>query len=103
MDFLSIANSLGPITVIILLLIIVIMLLQKYKEISEKNAQNLEKHIDEQKEIDKEQEDKINFLSQHYVTKEEMFQQVGGWRAELTAVNQNILHLTELISTENNK
>ena len=79
------------------------MLLQKYKEISEKNAQNLEKHIDEQKEIDKEQEDKINFLSQHYVTKEEMFQQVGGWRAELTAVNQNILHLTELISTENNK
>lgn len=100
MDFLSLANSLGPVAVIILLLIIVIMLLQKYKEISENNALKLEKHIDEQKEVDKEQDEKINFLSQHYVTKEEMFQQVGGWRAELTAVNQNILHLTELISKE---
>jgi hypothetical protein len=100
MDFLSIANSLGPVAVIILLLIIVMMLLQKYKEISENNALKLEKHIDEQKEVDKEQDEKINFLSQHYVTKEEMFQQVGGWRAELAAVNQNLLHLTELISKE---
>ncbi len=33
MDFLSNANSLGPVAVIILLLIIVMMLLQKYKEI----------------------------------------------------------------------
>jgi len=50
MDFLSIANSLGPVAVIILLLIIVMMLLQKYKEISENNALKLEKHIiDEQK------------------------------------------------------
>jgi len=31
MDFLSIANSLGPVAVIILLLIIVMILLQKYK------------------------------------------------------------------------
>ncbi len=53
MDFLSIANSLGPVAVIILLLIIVMMLLQKYKEISENNALKLKKHIDEQKEVDK--------------------------------------------------
>jgi len=33
MDFLSIANSLGPVAVIILLLIIIMMLLQKYEAI----------------------------------------------------------------------
>ncbi len=78
MDFLSIANSLGPVAVIILLQIIVMMLLQKYKGISENNSLKLEKHIDAQKEVDKEQDEKINFLSQNYVIKEEMFQQVEG-------------------------
>lgn len=103
MEFLSIVNSLGPVSVIILLLVIVIMLLQKYKELCEQEAKRLEKHIFEQKEIDKEQDDKINYLQQHHVSKEEMFQQTGAWRAELTAVNQNILHLTELLSQQTKK
>lgn len=98
MEFLGLVNSLGPVSVIILLLIVVIMLLQKYREEVKGQGNKLSKHIDEQKELEKEQEEKIAYLSQHYVTKEDMYQQFGGWKAELTTVNQNILHLTELIS-----
>lgn len=98
MDFLGIASQLGPVALIILLLIVIIMLLKQYREDAKELKAIVSKMKDEQKAVDTAQNEKIAYLQQHSVPKEDMFQQFGGWRTELNNVNQNILHLTELIA-----
>ncbi|WP_320130265.1 hypothetical protein [uncultured Sphaerochaeta sp.] len=98
MDFLGIVNDLGPTALVILLLIVIVMLLRQYRDEVKEQKLQLKKHIDEQKETDGTQDEKIAYLQTHGVSKEDMFQQFGGWRTELNNMNQNILHLTELIA-----
>lgn len=98
MEFLGIASQLGPMALIILLLIVIIMLLKQYREDAKELKALVSSTKNEQKEVDAAQNEKIAYLQQHSVSKEDMFQQFGGWRTELNNVNQNILHLTELIA-----
>ena len=105
----SYAKSFGDIPVLIIVLLIFIALLiwliKQMTSIS-KTVKDLENKVDSK---NAEQDDKIGYLQQHYVTKEDMFQQFGGWRTEiqkiadkLTRLSDNtsnqILHLTELIT-----
>ncbi|MDD7202423.1 MAG: hypothetical protein SPF89_11170 [Sphaerochaetaceae bacterium] len=100
MEFLSLVNNLGPTALIILLLVIVIMSIRQYRDDVRSTKSWFASQIEEQKKRDKEQDDKILFLQQHTVSKEDMYQQFGGWRTELANVNQNILHLTELVNKQ---
>ncbi|WP_319758145.1 hypothetical protein [uncultured Sphaerochaeta sp.] len=102
MEFLGIASQLGPVALIILLLIVIIMLLKQYREDAKELKAMVSSMKDEQKAVDTAQNEKIAYLQQHSVSKEDMFQQFGGWRTELNNVNQNILHLTELIAKRGN-
>jgi hypothetical protein len=103
MDFLSLVNTLGPTALIILLLVIVIMQIKQYREDTQEGRKALNVLKEEQKKKDAEQDEKILYLQQHTVSKEDLYQQFGGWRAELATVNQNILHLTELVSKAGKK
>jgi predicted Holliday junction resolvase-like endonuclease len=103
MEFLSIVNSLGPTALIILLLVIVIMQLKQYREDVRSVKGWVATQQEEQKKRDQEQDDRIAYLQQHTVSKEDMYQQFGGWRTELATVNQNILHLTELVTKSEKK
>ena len=107
----SYAKSFGDIPVlIIVLLIFIALLIWLIKQMSSisKTVKDLENKVDSK---NSEQDERIMFLQQHYVTKEDMFQQFGGWRTELGKigdqvtklsenVNGQILHLTELITKE---
>lgn len=103
------AKSLGDIPLLIVLFFItlgilawvLVQLASLYKAIRE-----IRKSMDQK---NAEQDDKIAFLQQYYVTKEDMFQQFGGWRTEIGKisnqvdkmsenVNKQILHLTELVT-----
>lgn len=107
----SYAKSFGDIPVLIIVLFVFITLLiwliKQMSSIS-KAVKDLENKVDAK---NAEQDDKIIYLQQHYVTKEDMFQQFGGWRTEIAKigdqvtklsenVNGQILHLTELITKE---
>lgn len=107
----SYAKSFGDVPVLIVVLLIFIALLiwliKQMASIS-KEVKDLKTNVDLK---NGEQDEKIIYLQQHYVTKEDMFQQFGGWRTEigkisdgLTKLSQNvnsqILHLTELITKE---
>ena len=105
----SYAKSFGDIPVlIIVLLIFVALLIWLIKQMANvsKAVKDLETKVDTK---NADQDEKIIYLQQHYVTKEDMFQQFGGWRTELGKigdgltklsqnVNSQILHLTELIT-----
>ncbi len=54
---------------------------------------------DAQKEVDRRQDEQIQYLQLHYVPKEDMFTQFGGWRTEIGEVRKSINHLTELVGT----
>lgn len=107
----SYAKSFGDIPVLIIVLFVFIALLiwliKQMSSIS-KAVKDLENKVDAK---NAEQDDKIIYLQQHYVTKEDMFQQFGGWRTEIAKigdqvtklsenVNRQILHLTEMITKE---
>ena len=102
MEFLGIASELGPVALIVLLLIVIVMLLRQYRDEVKEQKIWMKAHVDEQKKIDTTQDEKIAYLQTHGVSKEDMFQQFGGWRTELNNMNQNILHLTELIAKKEN-
>ena len=107
----SYARSFGDIPVLIIVLFVFIALLgwliKQMSSIS-KAVKDLENKVDAE---NAERDDKIIYLQQHYVTKEDMFQQFGGWRTEIGKisdqvtklsdnVNRQILHLTEMITKE---
>lgn len=98
MEFLSLVNSLGPTALIILLLVIVIMQMRQYRDDVRGTKEWVSRQLEKQEERDKEQDEKISYLEKHTVTKEDLYQQFGGWRSEINEVKQSILHLTELIS-----
>lgn len=52
-----------------------------------------------QKDADRRQDEQIQYLQLHYVPKEDMFTQFGGWRTEIGEVRKSINHLTELVGT----
>lgn len=107
----SYAKNFGDIPVLIIVLFIFIALLiwliKQMASIS-KTVKDLENKVDAK---NAEQDKQIAFLQQHYVTKEDMFQQFGGWRTEIAKISDQvtkmsdifsgqILHLTELITKE---
>jgi hypothetical protein len=98
MEFLSIINSLGPTAVIVLLIVLVLMQMKNQSKEMSGIAKRIDATASKQEEKDKEQDEKIAFLQQHYVTKEDLFQQFGGWRTELGNVNKQLLHITELVA-----
>lgn len=97
-EFLSTASSLGAVPTLIFLLCIVGAFLIWTIRMMSVISRSVKKLEDDTKAKDKEQDDRIAHLQQHYVTKEDMFQQFGGWRAEINKVSDQILHLTELIA-----
>ena len=107
----SYAKNFGDVPVLIIVLFIFIALLiwliKQMASIS-KTVKDLENKVDGK---NAEQDKQIAFLQQHYVTKEDMFQQFGGWRTEIAKISDQvtkmsdifsgqILHLTELITKE---
>lgn len=98
MEFLSIVNSLGPTAVIILLIVLVLMQMKNQSKEMGGIARRIDGMAEKQAEKDKEQDEKLGYLQQHYVTKEDLFQQFGGWRTELGNVNKQLLHITELVA-----
>lgn len=103
MEFLSIANSIGPTALIILLQVIVITQMRLYREEVKAIRVSVQRLGEEQRRVEEELTEKIVFVQTRYVTKEDMFSQFGGWRTEINEVNRNILHLTEMVAGKENK
>lgn len=98
MDFLNIASELGTIPTLIFLLCLVATFIAWVIKMMAGISKSIKELESAQKAKDKEQDDKIAHLQQHYVSKEDMFQQFGGWRTEIGNLSGQILHLTELIA-----
>lgn len=112
MEFSGFIRDLGPVPVAIFLLCICgaafFWLNHQMSDVS----RSIAAMRDEQKRKDKEQDDKIDQIINHYVQKEDMFRQFGGWRTEINKVSEQqqrmsdtltsqILHLTELLVKKN--
>lgn len=94
------AKQFGDVPVLIIVLLVTIALLLwiiRQMVILSKSIKELECKMNAKT---ADQDEKISHLQQHYVTKEDMFQQFGGWRTEINKVSDQILHLTELIAKE---
>lgn len=98
MDFLNTASSLGTVPTLIFLLCLVGAFLYWVIKTMAGISKSMKDIKEKQEKKDKEQDDKIAHLQQHYVSKEDMFQQFGGWRTEISNLSAQILHLTELMA-----
>lgn len=108
-EAISYAKSLGDIPLLIVVLLLVLAFLvwaiamlnslnKAIKAVSAACDAKIKELQEREDEKNKEQDDKLAFLQQHYVTKEDMYQQFGGWRTEIGKVSDQILHLTELVT-----
>lgn len=79
MEFTSVISSYGTGAVIVVLLSILIMTLRENRKLLESFKEKDEKHDEQIKDLD----EKVCYIHDNYMTKQDCFREMEGWRTEM--------------------